>query len=167
MANGDRVFGVGLLAVGAMLTLACRDYYLDGYGYGFFMTAFGYSLLALSYALLVVAALSPATALHRFRIPGAGLIALWSYSIYLSHKPLAYFLAQRLKPMGVSGGVLVGVIAAACVAMGALLYTLVEATFMALRDRWVPSNFADASVAQAKGGGALRAPAAVADPLNP
>ena len=79
----------------------------------------------------------------RWRIPGADRLALWSYSIYLSHKPLAMFLAQQLKPLGLPDGARLAIIAAACVAMGGLLYKLVEAPFMALRDRLVPSNFRD------------------------
>ena len=109
------------------------------------MTAFGYSLIALAFAVLVAAALSPAATVLRWRIPGASRLALWSYSTYLSHKPLAYFIAQQLKPLGVPDGVRLAVIALACIAMGGLLYKLVEAPFMALRDRLAPSNFRDAA----------------------
>ena len=80
----------------------------------------------------------------RWRIPGARHLALWSYSTYLSHKPLAHFLAQRLEPLGVSDGARLAIITLACVAAGGLLYKLVEAPFMALRDRLVPTNFQDA-----------------------
>ncbi|MDP9126259.1 MAG: acyltransferase, partial [Pseudomonadota bacterium] len=59
MARGQAIFAAGAVATLAMLTLAYRCYYVDGVGYGFFMTAFGYSLLAVSFALLVMAALSP------------------------------------------------------------------------------------------------------------
>jgi peptidoglycan/LPS O-acetylase OafA/YrhL len=152
MARGNAISLLGAAAVAIMLTLACRLYYIDGVGYGFFMTAFGYSLLAMSFALLVVAALSPQARVMRWRIPGAASLALWSYSTYLSHKPLAYFLAQQLKPLGVSDGARLAVISVACVAVGGLLYKGVEAPFMALRDRLVRSNF---------GGGAVGAPGAV------
>jgi peptidoglycan/LPS O-acetylase OafA/YrhL len=143
MARGQAVGVVGVVASLAMLTLAYRVYYIDGVGYGFFMTAFGFSLLAMAFALLVTAALSPRATLLRWRVPGAAPLALWSYSTYLSHKPLAYFIAQQLKPLGVSDGLLLAIITAACIAMGGLLYKLVEAPFMALRDRLVPSNFRD------------------------
>ena len=82
--------------------------------------------------------------LHRRRIPGAQQLALWSYSTYLSHKPLAYFIALQLKPLGVSDGARLAIITLATVALGGLLYTLVEAPFMAWRDRLVGSNFRDA-----------------------
>ena len=143
MAHGPAIFVAGAAATLAMLAAAWRLYYVDGVGYGFFMTAFGYSLLALAFALLVMAALSPRPTPLRWHVPGAAPLALWSYSTYLSHKPLAYFLAHRLEPLGVSDGTRLAIITLACIAMGGLLYKLVEAPCMALRDRWVPSNSRD------------------------
>jgi peptidoglycan/LPS O-acetylase OafA/YrhL len=140
-ARGDLVSALGVVAVLAMLTLVDRAYYLDGVGYGFFMTAFGYSLVAWAYALLVLAALSPTARLLRRPVPGASSLALWSYATYLSHKPLANLIAHGLEPLGVSDGTRLVVITLACVACGALLHKAVEAPFLALRDRLVPSNF--------------------------
>ena len=141
MARGGWLGAVGALAVVTMLTLAYLYYDIPNYGWGFFMTAFGYSLIALAFSILVAAALSPTARVLRWHIPGADKLALWSYSTYLSHKPLAWFIAQQLKPLGVSDGARLAIITLACVAMGGLLYKLVEAPFMALRDRLVPSNF--------------------------
>ena len=143
MARGKLLGAVGAAAVLAMLTLAHLYYDIPNYGWGFFMTAFGYSLIALSFALLVAAALSPTSHVLRWHVPGADKLALWSYSTYLSHKPLAWFIAQQLKPLGVSDGARLAIITLACIVMGGLLYKLVEAPFMALRDRLVPSNFLD------------------------
>jgi len=143
MARGGLLTAIGAVAVGVMMTLAYRIYLIPGYGWGFFMTAFGYSLIACAFAILVMAALSPAARVLRWRIPGAQSLALWSYSTYLSHKPLAYFLGKRLEPLGVSDDVRLAIITLACIAVGGLLYKLVEAPFMALRDRLVPSNFGD------------------------
>ena len=147
MARGGLLSAVGIAAAGAMLALEHFYYYIDGQGWSFPMTAFGYSLNAGAFALLTAAALSPGARVMRWRIPGAEQLALWSYSIYLSHKPLAMFIAHQLKPLGVPDGVRLAIIAIACVAVGGLLYRLVEAPFMALRDRLVPSNFRDAAVA--------------------
>jgi peptidoglycan/LPS O-acetylase OafA/YrhL len=158
MARGNAISVAGAAAVAIMLTLAYRIYYVDGVGYGFFMTAFGYSLLAMSFALLVIAALSPRAWALRWHIPGAAPLALWSYSTYLSHKPLAYFIAQQLKPLGVSDGARLAIVTLACVGVGGGLYKLVEAPFMALRDRLVPSNF---------GGAAAAAPLAASAAVTP
>jgi len=142
MARGGLLAAVGAGAVLAMLT-STYLFYDDGRGWGFFMVGFGFSLIALAFAVLVAAALSPKATPLRWRVPGVDKLALWSYSTYLSHKPLAHVVAAQLKPLGVSDGARLAIVAVACVAMGGLLYTLVEAPFMALRDRLVPSNFRD------------------------
>lgn len=135
MARGRLVAWVGLLASGLMLYLVHGHYYVDGVGYGWFMTVFGYSLNALAFAVLVVAALSPASALHRVRIPGALPLALWSYSIYLSHKAVAHVLHRELGPLGWSSAAEAAVILVACVLVGAVLYRAVERPFLRLRDQ--------------------------------
>jgi len=140
--HGQWVLAIGAVATGALLYLECRFREIDGYGYTFFLTAAGYSLLAVSFAMLVTAALSPSSWLHRVRIPGAYHIALWSYSIYLSHKAIMMILRRLLQPFDVAPFVLVGVIAISSVLIGGLLYWLVESTFMAIRDRRFPSSFA-------------------------
>jgi peptidoglycan/LPS O-acetylase OafA/YrhL len=140
--HGQRLLGVGAIATAALLYCVYRFYSIEGYGYGFFMTAAGYSLLAIAFAVLVTAALSPNSWLHRVRIPGAYHIALWSYSIYLSHKAIMIILQRTLQPFHLAPFVLVGIILAASVLVGALLYRLVESPFMAIRDRRFPTNFA-------------------------
>ena len=159
MARGGLLSAIGAVAVAAMLALEHFFYYIDGQGWGFFMTAFGYSLDAWAFALLAAAALSPAARVMRWRIPGMDKLALWSYSIYLSHKPLAMFLGHQLKPLGVSDGTRLAIIMPVCVAMGGLLYKLVEAPFMAWRDRLVPSNFRDGAGAPPRAADAISQPA--------
>jgi len=147
MARGGALSAIGAVAVAAMLLLQHLYYYVDGQGWTFFMTAFGYSLNAWAFALLVAAALSPAARVQRWVVPGARSLALWSYSIYLSHKPLAMFLGHQLKPLELSDGARLAIIGLACVAVGGLMHALIEAPFMALRDRLVPSNFRDGTAA--------------------
>jgi peptidoglycan/LPS O-acetylase OafA/YrhL len=141
MARGVALFGAGLAATAAVLYGVLNHYCIDGYGYPFFMSVFGYSLLAIAFALLVASALSPHSPLQRVRIPGAYQLALWSYSIYLTHKPLGFILKSNLAPYALQQPALVLVIAAASLALGAALYRLVEVPFMQLRDRGVPSLF--------------------------
>lgn len=139
--HGHKLLASGAVAVAGMLYLAFQFYYIDEYGYGFFMTAFGYSLLATSFAILIVAALCPNSWLHRIRIPGAYHVALGSYAIYLSHKPIAFIVQQQLKPFELSSAMLLAVVTIACALGGMLLYCLVEAPFMALRDRLAVTSF--------------------------
>lgn len=66
---------------------------------------------------------------------------LWSYSIYRTHKPVGFILKGYLAPYGLQQPVQVLVITAASIAVGAVLYRLVEWPSMQLRDRSVPSLF--------------------------
>lgn len=141
MQRGPLLFWLGLGASTLMLWGVFNYGYIDGYGYGFFMAAFGYSLIAIAFSILVLAALAPNSPLARWRIPGAYRLALWSYSIYLTHKPLAFIMNGYGKQHGWSSGSTVAAITLASIALGALLYHLLEAPFLHWRDRYFPSNF--------------------------
>lgn len=145
LARGAALFAVGLVSVLAILYGVLFHYYIDDYGYPFFMSVFGYSLVAMAFSLLVASALSPHSPLQRIKIPGANSLALWSYSIYLTHKPVGFILKGYLAPYALSQPVLVVVIAAASIALGAVLYRLVELPFMQWRDRGFPSLFRPAA----------------------
>ena len=138
---GRATLAVGALATAVLFYLLVKYYYIDGYGYGFAMTAFGYSLMACAFALLVVAALSPGSPLYRVRVPGAASLAAWSYAIYLSHKPLAHIAKRQLEPWGLGDGATAAIIAAVCLLGGWLLHRFVETPFMRWRDRHYPTNF--------------------------
>lgn len=101
-------------------------------------SAFGFSLLAIGFALLTCAALSPACILNRIDIPGASQLALWSYAVYLVHKPVFMALRPHLERLHVDAGApvtVVGVLAAG-IGGGWVLYRCVETPFMRLRARW-------------------------------
>jgi peptidoglycan/LPS O-acetylase OafA/YrhL len=145
MQRGQALFVGGSAAVLAALFCVYNFYEIADYGFGFFMTAFGYSLVAWAFAVWVAAALSPSSWLHRIRVPGAYQLALWSYSIYLSHKAIAYVVQTQTKAAGWSSAATLIVITAACVVGGAVLYRLIEQPFMALRLRWFASSFKQAA----------------------
>jgi peptidoglycan/LPS O-acetylase OafA/YrhL len=140
--HGQAVLAVGAVATTTLLYCAYRFYHVEGEGYGFFMTAAGYSLLAIAFAVLVIAALSPRSWLYRMRIPGAYHIALCSYSIYLSHKAVMQILRRLLQPFDLPPIAMMSVVAITSAAVGVLLYRLVESPFMAIRDRRFPTSFA-------------------------
>lgn len=102
----------------------------------FWPTVFGFPLLAASMAALVAAASEPASLLGRWTLPGAGPLAAASYSLYLSHK-IAYRavlrLAQNAPPELQAFKPVLAV--AAALALGAMLYLLVERPFLKLRER--------------------------------
>ncbi|MGO4477052.1 acyltransferase family protein [Massilia sp. 2TAF26] len=111
-------------------------------------STFGFSLVAFSFALLTCAALSPRCILNRLRIPGAGSLALWSYAVYLVHKPVFMALRPVLENRGIdpAAPLTVAAVMAAGVFGGWLLYRLVETPFMRLRARWYPAQAFSAPV---------------------
>ncbi|MGO4474754.1 acyltransferase family protein [Massilia sp. 2TAF26] len=147
-----RLMGQGrlLLAAGiAACALALRCFLADHYG--LWTTVFGFPLLALGCALLIVAALAPDSPLHRIRVPGASSLALWSYAVYLVHKQVSVLSAQPLEEAGYGPGhpLTVVLALAASVLAGWLLFRLVETPFMRLRERYVPGNSRGSSLAAA------------------
>lgn len=110
---------------------------LHFYDETFFITAFGFTLLAFSFSLLVLAALSPSSLLARLRIPGAESMALWSYAIYLVHKPM-YKVVLDVLPLDRHTAPAIALVIAAGIGGGWLLYRLVEQPFMHLRALWFP-----------------------------
>jgi peptidoglycan/LPS O-acetylase OafA/YrhL len=142
MAKGNLMLVLGLAATALMFYLFLNYQYVDGAGYGFFLTAVGYPLLAMSFALLVLAALGPGSLLQRMRVPGAGRLARWSYAIYLTHKPLMHVLGKPLADVGVVPDSAVAALLVACasIAAGCLLYLAVETPFMRLRERISPQR---------------------------
>jgi peptidoglycan/LPS O-acetylase OafA/YrhL len=116
-------------------------------------STFGFSLVAFSFALLTCAALSPRGILNRLRIPGAGSLALWSYAVYLVHKPVFMALRPELESRGIDAAapLTVAAVMAAGVFGGWVLYRLVETPCMRLRARWYPGQSLRAPVNGANG----------------
>lgn len=143
-ATFDKVrrHGQVLLAGGVVMVVAvlwCMATQAPG---SFIVTTFGYSLLAFSFAVLVLAALSPASLLHRARVPGAASLALWSYAIYLAHKPLFMLLAPHLPRWHLDPKcwpTCVAVIAGG-ICCGWILYRAIERPFMQLRSHLFPTG---------------------------
>jgi peptidoglycan/LPS O-acetylase OafA/YrhL len=134
-------FGNATLALGVAVTALAFFLFLDDH-YGFAMTVFGYPLLALGFSLLIVAALSDGSLLRTVHVPGAGKLAVWSYAIYLTHRQVCVLAAERLRAFGhgAEEPAVIAFLLALSVLAGWLLYCLVETPFMALRERYFPSN---------------------------
>jgi len=155
LAHGHKLFVAGLALV-AFASYGFDTYwYRSGIGVDYFWTACGYTLLVWGFALLVLSALSPVSWLNRVRIPGAASVAIWSYAIYLIHKPLFKLLKSPVTGAGIStdGYAGMAIIMLASIAAGWLLFRAVETPFMQWRARLVPSNIRrPASVAAAAQG---------------
>ena len=132
-----------MLAAGASVCAVAFWLFLDNRE-GFAVTVVGFPLLALGFALLILAALSERSVLRDTRVPGAASLALWAYAIYLTHKQIGILAREPMIKLGCPPSSLVAimVIMALSLLSGWLLFKLVETPFMALRDRYVPTNSA-------------------------
>jgi peptidoglycan/LPS O-acetylase OafA/YrhL len=135
---GNVLLVAGIASVGITLYLMSQFLATDESGNNFWLTTFGYSLLALSFALLTLSAVSPNSLLNRIRIPGAASIALWSYAIYLTHKPIFKLAVEPLNQLNINTDSYLGIaiVIAVSVLGGWILYRLVETPFMRLRDKF-------------------------------
>lgn len=139
--------GNALLAAGLCMATAVLYGVMNDAPSAFMGSTFGFSLVAISFALLTCAALSPGSLLNRLRIPGAASLALWSYAVYLVHKPVFMALRPELLGRGIDPGAPLTILAvmAAGILGGWVLYRAVETPFMRLRARWYPAGGAKAA----------------------
>lgn len=138
LAWGNLFLVLGVVCVATMFALFARFHYIEGQGYTFLLSAWGYSLMAISFALLVLSALSPTSLLHRYKIPGCAALATWSYAIYLVHKAVFFILIAPLKQASIPVDSVLGISLMMLTSLlaGYALYAVVETPFMRLRDRY-------------------------------
>lgn len=133
-------YGNALLAAGLAMAAAVLYGVTNEMPTAFMASTFGFSLVAASFALLTCSALSPGSLLNRLRIPGTASLALWSYAVYLVHKPVFMALRPELVHRNIDPGapLTIASVMAAGILGGWLLYRVVETPFMRLRARWYP-----------------------------
>jgi peptidoglycan/LPS O-acetylase OafA/YrhL len=134
--------GNALLVAGLAMSAAVLYGITNDVPTAFAASTFGFSLVAASFALLTCSALSPGSILNRARIPGAASLALWSYAIYLVHKPVFMALRPELVSRGIDPGapLTIAAVMAAGILGGWILYRVIETPFMQLRARWYPAG---------------------------
>lgn len=132
--------GNALLAAGLAMSAAVLYGVMNEAPTAFAASTFGFSLVAASFALLTCSALSPGSLLNRVRIPGTASLALWSYAVYLVHKPVFMALRPELVNRNIDPGApfTIAAVMAAGILGGWLLYRVVETPFMRVRSRWYP-----------------------------
>ena len=144
LKSSNVVFAVGVFIIGIMFYLFPHYHSTEVKGYNLLLSTVGYSFLAIGFALLTVSALSHKSLIGKIRIPGAAQIALWSYAIYLIHKPVFQLLIAPLTEMNIDVKSPVGIfiIFVLSVFAGWLLFKLVETPFMSIRGKYFPTNLA-------------------------
>lgn len=132
------VLTAGLVVAGLLIYAFPHFHYQEGLGLDFILTTFGYSALAISFALLVFAALAPTTLLSKYRVPGAAHLAVWSYAIYLIHKPVFKLLVGPLAQLNIDTKAPLGIclIMGLSLSAGWILFTGVETPFMKFREKY-------------------------------
>jgi peptidoglycan/LPS O-acetylase OafA/YrhL len=141
LRHGNALMVGGMIAVAAMFYLMSHKLETE-HGFNFWLTTFGYSFMALSFGLLTLSALSPYSLLNQIKVPGAANLALWSYALYLAHKPIFKVAIDPVHRLGISTDSISGIaiIMVSSLLGGWLLFQLVETPFMRLRERLYPSG---------------------------
>lgn len=151
--HANALLAAGLVAIVAVLYCIQNEAPTS-----FIASTFGFSLSAASFGLLTCAALSPACLLNRLRVPGASQLALWSYAVYLVHKPVFMALHPLADRYGIDTTRPLAILAIFALGVfgGWLLFHLVESPFMRLRARWTPAEPRSASAIAPAAGDAVQ-----------
>jgi peptidoglycan/LPS O-acetylase OafA/YrhL len=139
LQRGRGLFWLGCVATSCVFYAFHSFHYVDGLGYGFVMTVFGYAFGAIAFGVLMASALSGHSPLARVAVPGFRQLAVLSYSVYLTHKAVAHVVQRYLLPDTVAPWLLLLAVGVASLAVGCALYVAVERPFMRLRDRLLPA----------------------------
>jgi peptidoglycan/LPS O-acetylase OafA/YrhL len=126
-----------LLLLSLVLIVACFYVTKDALSYN--TTVYGYPLVAVTYGVMVLGALSPSSVLYKYPLRLSAFIAATSYSVYLTHKPVVsmmhkYMAAHKIE---FSDSATFWLAVATSAIAGCLLYYVVERPFLKLRDRLV------------------------------
>jgi peptidoglycan/LPS O-acetylase OafA/YrhL len=126
--NGNVALGLGLAVLSAALWI-CQDMT------SFWTATIGYPLLALGFALLVVASMSGSSLIGKYRVPGTTLGATLAFGTYLTHKEVMHldrlYLSTRVSLAGWQG---LAVYLVSFLLVAVVLHLLVERPFLRLRD---------------------------------
>lgn len=121
----------GLFALaGALIVVGYEGPYM-----GFAGSVFGYPLFSLACALLLSASLDAEPWLARLPLPGVGMLATLSYSLYLVHKPVYTLDKAWLGAGALTGFPALALYACTVLAAALALHFAVERPFLKLRDR--------------------------------
>jgi peptidoglycan/LPS O-acetylase OafA/YrhL len=104
---------------------------------GLLGNSIGWPVLSAGLALLVFAGADTHSWIGRWRVAGAGWVALISYSLYLVHKPVYHMVDSAFGAQLQGRGMLAfAVYAVAALLAGAGLHYAIERPFLQLRDRF-------------------------------
>jgi len=133
--HGHATMGLGV----ALFAVACwlfADRFESLYGVAAWSTYVGFPVVSAAFGLMVVSSVSDNGVLRRVKVPGAGVLAMLAYGLYLTHKEIIHMVQMAWPGLEVSRtwGAM-GIYLVSCLVGAGLLYVCVERPFMRLRDR--------------------------------
>jgi peptidoglycan/LPS O-acetylase OafA/YrhL len=133
----QRITAFGNLFVVVGLGLLTWAYFLCYEEHTFEASVYGFPLVSLGYAFLVVAALSPSCFLYKWCSRVTSFIAAISYALYLTHKGIINVVQDSFSAYGaeVDSNFVLLICSLACVAAAFLLRWLVEKPFLKWREK--------------------------------
>jgi len=130
-------YGNLFLLAGIMLLAVAFRVCLDPYT--FTASIAGFSIVALGFGCLVLAAVSPSTFLYRYASRITAQLAGLSYSVYLTHKGVIHLVQGFLEQSGMDPGSNLSLVIclACCLLVGLLFRYLVERPAVRLRNKFL------------------------------
>jgi peptidoglycan/LPS O-acetylase OafA/YrhL len=136
-ARGHATFAAGLALVGCVLWLFRGDTLGDQEGSGAWGMVFGLPLLAIGLGLCLMSSVSRNGLLSRLRVPGARIVAMLAYALYLTHKAIVHLDQTYLPSLTAERDVKAAMLYAfTCLAAAAILHFAIEKPSLALRNWW-------------------------------
>jgi peptidoglycan/LPS O-acetylase OafA/YrhL len=133
--RGHSLLAAGGVAVGAAMWLF-KDRFSSVTDAAAWGTVVGFPLLALGLGLMVASSMSRNGWLSRVRVPGARLVAMLAFSLYLIHKEIVHLDQRYLASLTAErDGRAMLVYGVSCMVAAGMLYVGVERPFLMLRDR--------------------------------
>lgn len=106
---------------------------------------YGFPLFSVAYGLIVIAAISPSSILHRFKSKTTFFIATISYGIYLSHKQLFHLTKIGIEKAGIDNIEIwmFWICAGIALVGGLILHLIIEKPFLELRSKILDNRIND------------------------
>lgn len=135
----SRLAAYGNYFIVVSLVVLAIAYYMCYNRFSYFASIFGFPLVAMGYALMILAAVSPGSILYRWKSKWTAQIATLSYSIYLLHKGMIYLTQNFLSQWGIDRNSNLTLLCCliSSIAVAWLLNRVVERPFLKLRNRFL------------------------------
>lgn len=128
--NGNRLFLMGILLL-SIAFWVCNEQSSEA------ASTFGFTLFAISYGFIVLAAVSESSFLSKHKSYITAELAALSYAIYLSHKGIIHIVQDIFEYFGFENSDTISFMGCllACIAVGLLYRVMIEKPFTAIKNR--------------------------------